>query len=335
MNGTRSPLVAGSRLAIAALTFGTLLPLSNWAQERLTPTTSVESTCGLPAPKSDSAQNTLAACDAQHIATLVASGRAYRQNQQGIESALVLGPGRSITDARKWFEKAARNGYAPAQMNLAILYLNGWGTQQNYGTALYWLKAAAEQHNARAYSNLGILYLKGWGVRQDYTEALRYSRLAAEAGETGAMVNLGYMYDGGLGIPLDHAVAAEWYRNAAERGDPLGQNNLADLYLRGEGVAQSDELALTWFKKAAAHGNTGARIKLGYMYANGRAIPKDPETAYTWILAASMAGDQRGQEFLRLLEPQLSAEQLAHARKRAADLQASPQLASVETAFVR
>ena len=161
------------------------------------------------------------------------TGNPYEQNQLGIASALVLGPGRSITDARKWFEKSARQGYAPAQVNLGVLYAYGWGTAQNFGAALYWLKAGADQGSARGKTNLGILYLKGWGVKQDYEEALQYFRSAAKGGDAGAMVNLGFMSDSGLGIPVDHAEAAEWYRKAAERGDPLGQNNLADLYLRG------------------------------------------------------------------------------------------------------
>src|SRR4029077_13395887 len=78
------------------------------------------------------------------------SGNPYEQNQLGITSALVLGPGRSIADARKWFQKSARQGYAPAQVNLGVLYANGWGTPQNFGAALYWLKAGADQGSARA-----------------------------------------------------------------------------------------------------------------------------------------------------------------------------------------
>ncbi len=115
-------------------------------------------------------------CNLATVATLANASDPYEQNQLGIASALVLGPGRTIRDARKWFEKSAQQGYVPAQVNLGVLYAYGWGTPQNYGAALYWLKAAANQGSARAETNLGILYLKGQGVKQDYVEALRYFR---------------------------------------------------------------------------------------------------------------------------------------------------------------
>src|SRR5262249_15464536 len=113
-------------------------------------------------------------CDHEVIAELARSGRAFAQNQMGIESALVLSPNRIARDARQWFEKAAAQVDAPAQVHLGVLYLNGWRTSRNYGASLYWLRSAAEKGEARAHTNLGILYLNGWGVRQDYAEALKY-----------------------------------------------------------------------------------------------------------------------------------------------------------------
>jgi TPR repeat protein len=255
--------------------------------------------------------------------------------QMYIASALVLAPGRTLLDARQRFERAARKGYAPAQVNLGVFYLYGCGAPQNYGAALYWLNSAADQGSSRAHTNLGILYLQGKGVKQDFGEALRHFRVAANDGDEGAMVNLGYMNDSGLGTPVDHAAAAEWYRHAADRGDPLAQNNLADLYLRGEGLPQNDALAFAWFKKAAVSGDTGARIKLGYMYMTGRATRKDPEAAYAWILAASLAGDHRGIEYLLRLESQLSPVQLEQAKRRAKQLRSTGEAPVSELAFVQ
>lgn len=274
-------------------------------------------------------------CDSRAVEELARNGQAFAENQMGIESALVVGPSHTIRDARQWFGKAARQGDPAAQVNLAVLYLNGWGVEKNYGAALYWLDAAAHQDNPRAHTNLGILYMNGLGVRRDYVEAWHHLQFAAERGESGAMVDLGYLYDSGLGIAKNQAEAAKWYRFAAEQGDALGQNNLADLYLRGAGVQQSDALALQWFEKAAQQGNTGARIKLGYLYASGRAGHVDPEAAYAWILAAQLAGDRRGEQYLVPLEKQLTAEQLAHAKQHARELLAMPEHAKVELAIVR
>ena len=262
-------------------------------------------------------------CDLSTIQVAARSGEVYAQNQLGLLAALSVENGRDIRDARSWFEKAARRGYAPAQVNLAVTYINGWGTPQNYGAALNWLTAAAKQNHPRAYANLGILYMNGLGVRRDYAEALKYLQLAANAGDAGAQANLGYLYDDGLAVVQDYSAAARWYRLSAEQGNALGQNNLADLYLRGLGVHQSYNDAFFWFQKSAQQGYTAASIKLGFLLMNGLGTAKDPATAYSWLLSASQAGDHRGDEYLHTLESLLSQRQLADARTRSESRPAS------------
>jgi uncharacterized protein len=257
-------------------------------------------------------------------AASTASSQSFRPQANFTGAGLVLPGNRKLSDARKSIERAAEKGDVAAQINLAVFYMNGWGTRQNYAAALYWFQSAAKSGSPLAHTNLGILYLNGWGVTRDYEEAARNFRFAAEHGETGAMVNLGYLSDGGLGTTKDQAAAAEWYRQAAERGDPLGQNNLADLYLRGEGVQQSDSLALDWFQKAATQQQTAAMIKLGFLYMTGRAVQKNPETAYAWIMAAFLAGDHRGDSYISALQSQLGAQQISRADERAHALLTRP-----------
>src|SRR5258707_7561900 len=132
---------------------------------------------------------TKAPCDVRALRVSAKEGRVHAQNQLGLVSALVTVPGTDIRQARSWFEKAARRGYAPAQVNLAVTYINGWGTQQNYGAALNWLNAAAKQGHPSAYANLGILYMNGWGVRRDYAENLQYLPLGADGNHSRAPSN--------------------------------------------------------------------------------------------------------------------------------------------------
>jgi TPR repeat protein len=262
-------------------------------------------------------------CDNATVVQLARQGRTYQQNQLGIASVLALGPDYNAREALNWFQKAALNGYAPAQVNLAVMYANGWGTPRNYGVALQWFRAASQQHYPRADYNLGILYMQGTGVRQDYGEAFRCFQRAAEAGDSSAETNLGYMYDSGLGVAPNAESAILWYGKAAESGNPLGEYNLADMYLQGKGMAQNDSQALLWFQKAAEQGQSGARIKLAYMYAQGRYVKADLEYAYTLSTAASLAGDNRGRELLSLLEGRLSTQQITRAKARAATLRSN------------
>ena len=216
------------------------------------------------------------------------SGAAYSENKQGI-AAIVSSPS-DLKAAHRWFQEAARRGYAPAQVNLAMMYLQGWGVARNAGTALYWLTLAAQQGQPVGLFDLGQFYFSGCGVRQDYAEALRLFQEAARKGNAAAEVNIGYMYDVGLGVTCDPALAVEWYRKAAEAGEPAGEFNLGDLYRQGKGVAQNDGSAFEWFEKAAVQGHRRAQAMMGFMYAAGRGTPKDLEAAYAWIAAAQSEG---------------------------------------------
>jgi TPR repeat protein len=255
-----------------------------------------------------------------------------QSNSMGLSLAPIVGPQTTPEEARKQFEKGAYRGYAPAEVNLGVLYAYGWGVPQNLGTALYWIGLAADQGNVQALANMGIFYRNGWGLRQDQAKAFRMFQTAAQAGDVGAMINLGYAYDQGLGVTKSSLLAADWYRKAADRGDATGENNLADLYLRGEGVAQDDKAAFELFSKAANQGNTGACIKLGYMYMTGRATAKDPETAYLWIKFATLAGDRRGTEYLRPLSGKLTNAQLKQADERAQSLYVAHSASAVQLA---
>jgi uncharacterized protein len=223
-------------------------------------------------------------------------------------------------EAYEVFLKEARQGNPAAMVNLAVSSLAGWGTQPNAGGALYWLRAAADRGYARAFYNLGILYFKGCGVRQDAAEAFHFFDLGARSGNTAAQVNLGYFYDHGLGVAQDHGAAAFWYRQAAESGEAQAQYNLADLYLHGEGVPEDESMAFAWFQKAALQGHTSAQITTGSMLAAGRGTSKDLAAAYLWIFAATLQGDDRGAPELRVLERQLTGEEIEQAKVRVLSL---------------
>lgn len=265
-------------------------------------------------------------CDSKRVAEMARQGHVYEQNQMGLAATLVVGPGSDIKNAVEWFQKAAQRGYAPAQVNLAVLYLNGWGVSQNYGIAQRWFREAADRHFAPAYYNLGEMYFKGMGVPQDNAEALRFFRLAAEAGDSYAQTNLGYMYDRGLSVKSDLATAAQWYRRAADAGNPLAQSNLADLYARGESVPHDEAMAFHLFQQAAQKGHTGAQIQVAYRLASGVGTSKNEESALTWVTAAVLAGDNRGQDLLQSLQLQLKPDQVKRAREAAANLRASAEI---------
>ena len=86
---------------------------------------------------------------------LARQGHAFEQNQMGMASTLAIGRDYNDKEALRWFEKAAQRGYAPAQVNLAVMYLKGWGTSANGGAKLHWILTAAE-------SGICVCLLQPW-----------------------------------------------------------------------------------------------------------------------------------------------------------------------------
>lgn len=61
------------------------------------------------------------------------------------------------------FTKAACEGHAEAQRNLAIMFKNGQGVAQNDVEAVRWLEKAAKQGHPMAQRNLAIMLEAGRG----------------------------------------------------------------------------------------------------------------------------------------------------------------------------
>ncbi len=91
----------------------------------------------------------------------------------------VAGAVQDFPEAAQWYRRAADQGYVPAQINLAGMYLDGRGVDQDDAQALRWLHLAADQNDSVAQAIFGGLYAEGRGVPQDEAEAVRWYRLAA------------------------------------------------------------------------------------------------------------------------------------------------------------
>lgn len=116
-----------------------------------------------------------------------------------------------ITDLAA-FESAclqlAEQGDVSAQSNLGWLY-DGMIPNRLVDSAK-WYRRAAEQGDARSQANLASKYLRGRGVLKDYQEALVWFRKSALQGYAFAQGYLCIMYADGLGIPVDNVKAYAW-----------------------------------------------------------------------------------------------------------------------------
>ena len=187
---------------------------------------------------------------------------------------LVVGPDLNANEALAWFERAAQRRYPPAQVILAVMYINGWGTRVNYAAALHWLNAAADQlgrprdlataakwyrraaevGNPLGENNLADLYLRGEGVKQDDSAAFFWFQKAAQQRHTGACIKLGYMYAEGRGVARSPTRSADLWTRACDGRDALACVELARAYATGRGVRTDRARALALFRKACDAG---------------------------------------------------------------------------------
>jgi uncharacterized protein len=145
-------------------------------------------------------------------------GNAWSQYFLGLEAEDgVVGAGhvliapRNYPLAAQWFGKAAAQGFARAQNNLASLYEQGKGVPQSYQLAAQWYRKAANQGYPQAQCALGQLYLHGQGVDQSDELAAKWFRRSAEQDFAPAQVLLGIMYQKGEGMPANTVQAEMLY----------------------------------------------------------------------------------------------------------------------------
>jgi TPR repeat protein len=75
----------------------------------------------------------------------------------------------NIEEAVSWFMMAAEQGYALAQLELAICYINGEGVPENRSLGLEWLRKATEHGVVEAQRELG-----GALITKDLTELKKW-----------------------------------------------------------------------------------------------------------------------------------------------------------------
>lgn len=123
------------------------------------------------------------------VRSLVVGGVSTR-GQEGAEQQFrravdfERGNGRTLdlSQAVKWYRKAAAQGHRGAIYSLATMYLNGRGVRQNNGEAVIYLRQAAELKHAEAHYNLGFMQENGRGTAKDPGRGLTSYIIASSLG---------------------------------------------------------------------------------------------------------------------------------------------------------
>jgi len=148
-----------------------------------------------------------------------------------------------------------------AEFEVALRYSEGRGVPQSFEDAARWFERAAKNGLAPAQYRLGSLYEKGQGVKKDLEAARRLYLAAAAKGNGKAMHNLAVLFAEGIDGDPDYKSASQWFRKAADHGISDSQYNLAILYARGIGIEQNLSESYKWFALAAQQGDQDAAKK--------------------------------------------------------------------------
>jgi len=118
----------------------------------------------------------------------------------------------NVTEALRWYEISAEQGYAAAQGALSNLLSSGKGITPDYPAAIHWAKQAIAQGDASAAYNLGTIYRD----QQKYMLAMLNYQQAAEMGDLDAQLQLGLCHMFGIGTKQNLDSAMDCFSALAE-----------------------------------------------------------------------------------------------------------------------
>jgi TPR repeat protein len=93
-----------------------------------------------------------------------------------------MGVGQDIFEAEKLWKHAAQQGDVASAYSLGDLYYK----RKEYKSALKWLKTAAEKGDNDAKDELAYMYYNGWGTDENMDKGCRLWREVAESGDDNA-----------------------------------------------------------------------------------------------------------------------------------------------------
>jgi TPR repeat protein len=222
-----------------------------------------------------------------------------------------------LAEAAHWYAEAAREGFEPANRELALLAPrlseDTTRTRTMRGVILAFflgepaegarlLAVSAAQNDPVAQRSYAFLLQHGTGVKEDRERAAALFRAAAEAGDAWAAFNMASV----LG---DHPEAVRWLRAAAENGISAAYPGLGDRL----SALDQDEEALSWYVRAAEGGHQGAMRAAADWYRDGYGGPVDLVQALRWYLKMLDLGNGDGIHPAHAIVPRMTVDEIHEA----------------------
>ena len=202
------------------------------------------------------------------------------------------GVARDDRQAAEWYEKAALQGNAYAQMKLGDLYESGQGVEKNAAIAADWREKAADRGNVKAQQLLGQMYLEGNGVAKDQRKAEYWlNRAALEGGDAQAQYLLARMHLEGTAAAPNPALGRRLLSQAATQGNEQAVETLHLVQELGYSLDETLHQRPPHLQKLAQDGDVEAQYQLALRLENSPfSSAKDRLEAVTWFERSATGG---------------------------------------------
>lgn len=195
---------------------------------------------------------------------------------------------KDISKAVRHLTKAAKNGVANAQYELALCFYIGEGVPRDVSTFIKLIKLAAKKGVSSAAEALALAYRDGEGVRKNYKLAVKWFLVAAEKGLPESMYCLYLRYKYGQGVNQNMSEAMDWLIRAANAGHAISQRILGKCYYYGDqGLPEDKHLAFEYCFKSAQQNDAEAAYCVALFYIEGDVVYKNLNAAKSWLIRAA------------------------------------------------
>jgi TPR repeat protein len=234
-----------------------------------------------------------------------------------------IGWGTDTERAELWYMRSAKQGYAPAQFNLAMLIVGERG-KSDFEHAIEWYRRAADQGDVWAMHRLGDLYMDARFDRNE-DKAIGWWTLAADIGCVWSQFALSECYLGRHGGALRNGeLEIKWLNQAAEQDHKTAQYRMARRFREGHGVPRDLRRARDWYLRAAEHSPVWnkrsfrfetalARIHLTKIYRDGDGVDENLQAAFFWASRTAAMSTSKVDEVAGIIrEGSIIREDLRH-----------------------
>jgi TPR repeat protein len=172
--------------------------------------------------------------------------------------------------AMLWYQKAAAQGNAAGQERLGVMHIYD-GSSTKFAQSLSLFQQSAAQGDMDADMDLAGLYMLGWGVPQDSAKAISLIRQAAAQGNPEGLYTLGLAYFYGVGVVNDINQGIGLVEKASRLGYPFAKLVLPQMEAKLHPVPPADlpSLDRDALQAQADAGYAAAETELGNRYSTG------------------------------------------------------------------